>query len=158
VRFPVRPAFLLLAVLLALCLPACGDGDAGSVERITVSVAGLSIDAEVARTPEQRGLGLGFRESIAHSEGMLFVYEEAGPHSFWMRGMQFPLDFIWIDAARNVVDLTLDVPPPPPGTADEDLESLVPASRVQYVLEVNAGAVREGSVSIGDAVTFEPEP
>jgi len=158
VRFPVRAAFLLLALVPALLLAACGSGDADGVERITVSVAGLTIDAEVACTPEQRGLGLGFREAIGHGEGMLFVYDDANLASFWMRGMQFPLDFIWIDAERTVVDLTLDVPPPEPGTADEDLPRYVPAAPVRYVLEVNAGVVREGSVAIGDAVTFEPEP
>jgi len=139
-------------------LASCGGGNGDSLDHISITVAGLAIDAEVARTSDERGLGLGFRDELGHGAGMLFVYEEEGRHSFWMRGMRFPLDFIWIDAERTVVDLTLDVPAPEPGTADADLESIVPVAPVQYVLEVNAGVVREGSVSIGDAVTFDPEP
>lgn len=155
-RFVVA-GFLPVALFVALQFASCGS-DSGGVDRVTVSVGGLTIDAEVARTADERGLGLSSRDEIGHNEGMLFVYDEENPASFWMRGMRFPLDFIWIDGARNVVDLTVDVPPPEPGTPDGELESILPVTPVQYVLEVNAGLVREGSVSIGDAVTFDPEP
>jgi uncharacterized membrane protein (UPF0127 family) len=153
-----RAVLLLLPAMTALLLASCGGDDGNGLDHVTVSVAGVAVDAEVARTPDERGLGLGLRDALDHGAGMLFVYEEEGQHSFWMRGMRFPLDFIWIDAQRTVVDLTLDVPAPAAGTADADLESIVPIAPVRYVLEVNAGVVREGSVSIGDAVSFNPEP
>lgn len=90
-------------------------------------------------------------------EGMLFIFQSEGQHSFWMRGMLFPLDFIWISSDRSVVDITADVPAPAPGVPDGELPHYRPDQAVLYVLELNAGVVREAGVQIGDAVTFEPE-
>ncbi len=90
-------------------------------------------------------------------EGMLFIFPSEGQHSFWMGGMLFPLDFIWISSDRTVVDITVDVPSPEPGVPDGELPRYRPDQAVLYVLEVNAGVVREAGVQIGDTVTFEPE-
>ena len=90
-------------------------------------------------------------------EGMLFIFESEGQHSFWMRGMLFPLDFIWISGDRLIVDITMDVPPPEPGVPDGELPRYRSDHPVLYVLEVNAGVVREAGAQIGDLVTFEPE-
>ena len=145
----------LLLTALAVALGACGDG---ATERITVTTGGLTIDAEVVRSPADRSQGLGERDSLAPDEGMLFVFDEERVASFWMRGMRFPLDFIWIAANGTVVDLTEGVRPPGPGTEDSELALYKPGVPVLYVLEVNAGGVRQGGVQIGGAVTFEPEP
>ena len=126
------------------------------VERIGVRIDGLTVRAEMARTPEERGPGLGGRPSMPLDEGMLFIFESEGQHSFWMRGMLFPLDFIWISSDRTVVDIIVDVPVEP-GVPDGELPLYRSDQAVLYVLEVNAGVVREAGVQIGDAVTFEPE-
>ena len=111
----------------------------------------------MASTPEERGPGLGGRPSMPLDEGMLFIFQGEGQYSFWMRGMLFPLDFIWISSDRIVVDITVDVPTVEPGVPDGELPRYRPDQAVLYMLEVNAGVVREAGVQIGDAVTFEPE-
>ena len=133
--------------------PSVEDG----VERIEVRIGGLTVRAEMARTPEERGLGLGGRPAMRLDEGMLFIFQSEGQHSFWMRGMLFPLDFIWISSGRTVVDITAEVPPPEPGVPDGELPLYRSDQAVLYVLETNAGVVREAGIQIGDAVTFEPE-
>lgn len=150
----LRSAAVLLTTL-AVALGACGDG---GTERITVIAGGLTIDAEVVRSPADRSQGLGERDSLAADEGMLFVFDEERVVRFWMRHMRFPLDFIWIAANGTIVDLTEGVAPPEPGTEDSALPLYQPGMPVLYVLEVNAGGVRQGGVQIGGAVTFEPEP
>ncbi len=126
------------------------------IERIRVRIDGLTVRAEMARTPEERRLGLGGRPSMPLDEGMLFIFQSEGQHSFWMRGMLFPLDYIWISSDRVVVDITVDVPIEP-GVPDGGLPQYRPDQAVLHMLEVNAGVVREAGVQIGDAVTFEPE-
>lgn len=148
----------LAVVLLTLLAAAPGACDGGGTERITVTVAGLTIDAEVVRSAADRTQGLGGRESLAPDEGMLFVFDEERVVSFWMRGMRFPLDFVWIASDGTVADLTAGVPPPEPGTEDPALQLYQPSVPVRYVLEVNSGVLRQGGVQIGGAVTFEPEP
>lgn len=145
-------ALLTLVVLAASVASACGESDG-----VDVRVGGLTIEAEVARTTEERAQGLSGRDSLARDRGMLFIFEDDGRRGFWMRGMRFPLDFIWISAGGRVVDLTENVPPPSPGVKDADLQLYRPAGPVRYVLEVNAGVVRKEGIEVGDEVTFEPE-
>ena len=124
---------------------------------VEVRISALAINAEQARTAEEKAQGLSGRESLAGDAGMLFVYEEARQPAFYMRDMRLPLDFIWISAAGIVVDLTEDVPPPAPGTSVSDLPLYRPTTPIRYVLEVNAGVVRDAGVTVGDTVRFEPD-
>ena len=148
------PVALLLTLVAALgtLAAACTD-----TEGVNVRIDGLVIEAELARTPEERARGLSGRESLADDAGMLFVFQAEGQHAFWMRGMRFPLDFVWVSSARRVVDMTENVPPPAPGVPDANLPRYQPAEPVLYVLEVNAGVVREAGLQLGDLVTFEPD-
>lgn len=152
-----RPLLILLLVFGVALAVACGD-DAAPGGHVNVRIRDLTIDAEVADTPAERGPGLGGRDSLSRDAGMLFVHEDERPRTFWMRGMRFALDFVWISADRHVVELIENVPPPEPGTPDADLPTLRPDVAVQYVLEVNAGVVAEAGIAIGDEVSFEPEP
>lgn len=144
------PAALLLTV-------ACGTSGAG-MDHVEVRVGALAIDAEIARTVDERALGLGGRDEMARDAGMLFVYREEQVPGFWMHGMRFPLDFVWISSAGRVVDLTENVPRPSAGTPDTELDFYRPGAPVQFVLEVNAGVVSENGIEIGDEVNFDPQP
>src|SRR5262245_58509776 len=57
----------------------------------TIEVGDITIEAEVSDTGELRERGLGYRDGLDPGKGMLFVYEEPGPRSFWMKGMRFCL-------------------------------------------------------------------
>ncbi|MGB2695882.1 MAG: DUF192 domain-containing protein [Dehalococcoidia bacterium] len=144
--------------LVVSCRSDSGPSNVDGQERIEVRVGNLIIDAEVARTEQERQLGLGGRDQLARHGGMLFTFTEDARHTFWMRGMRFPLDFIWIAADGTVAEITANVPPPGAGTPDSDLQLLQPVVPVRYVLEVNAGVVAAGAVAVGDAVTFDPQP
>ena len=148
------PHRVLLGVLVALGLLAAACGGSEGFE---VHIGGLVVEAEVASTAEERSQGLSGRSSLPDDGGMLFVFQEEGQPGFWMRAMRFPLDFIWISRDGRVVDLTEDVPPPEPGVPDEELPFYRPDAPVLYVLEVNAGVIRQSGVQVGDVVTFKPD-
>jgi uncharacterized protein len=152
----VRYRRLALALLLTIVIPllACGSS---SPSRVEVRAGGLVVHAELARTPQERVAGLGNRDSLAKDAGMLFVFPSAQQPTFWMKDMRFPLDFVWISAEKRVVQVTENVPPPASGTPDSALQIYAPAGPVQFVLEVNAGAVARGGVQVGDIVSFQPE-
>ena len=74
-----------------------------------------------------------------------------------MKDMRFPLDFIWIGADCRVVDVTVEVPPPAPGTPNRELPTYRSSRPAAYTLEVNAGEVERHGVAIGDPVRFSPQ-
>ncbi len=116
-----------------------------------VRIGNNVIPVEVAVTNTEKEKGLGDRDSLAPSSGMLFVYDHKEPYVYWMKGMRFPLDFIWLDG-NIVVDLTANVPSPT--TASEEPVRVHPQVAVDKVLEVNAGVIQKLGIKTGDTVFF----
>lgn len=108
---------------------------------------------EIADTPEKRSQGLSRRKTLANNTGMLFVFEQAGIHSFWMKDMLFPLDFIWI-ANKQVVELSENVPKPI--NSLEQPKVVIPKQPIDMVIEVNAGFVKSNNIKVGNKVIFNP--
>ena len=76
---------------------------------------------------------------------MLFVFPQPAQHSFWMKDMNFPLDFIWIRNSR-VTQVSTHVP------ATQPPVTLAPDQPIDQVLEVNAGFIEKYGIKVGDAV------
>ncbi len=108
------------------------------------------IPVEVAVTPQEKSKGLGERDSLAADIGMLFPYDRKDRWQFWMKGMRFALDFIWIDGT-TVADITENVAAP---SGEINLPVYQPKVPVDKVLEVNAGLVKKYGIQIGDTVKF----
>lgn len=116
-----------------------------------VIINGHAFTVEVAVTNTEKQKGLSGRDSLASDSGMLFIYQSRDRYGFWMKGMRFPLDFIWIDG-NTVVDLSENIPAPAtPGEQPVEIAPKVPASKV---LEVNAGTIRRLGVHVGDTAQF----
>jgi uncharacterized protein len=142
----MRRILILLAAGIALV--ACGDDQQRSTAERVVQVGDASVLAEVADDPASRQRGLSGRDRLAAGEGMLFLLPDDSP-SFWMKGMRFPLDILWIRDGR-VVDVSADVPPP--GDSNAPLPTYSPDRPANRVLEVNAGWAAEHGIRRGDAV------
>lgn len=120
-----------------------------------LQINGNMIKVEIAASKEARKKGLGGRASLAESEGMLFIFDSLDKHPFWMKGLSFPLDFIWIKDTE-IVDILPDIPPPSPGQSDSTLPiytSKVPANKV---LEVKGGTAKKFNIKAGDLIKLIP--
>lgn len=121
------------------------------MKKALVRIGRQEFHAEVADNALSRVKGLSGRAALAQDEGMLFVFSLACRYSFWMKGMRFPLDIIWVRGDR-VVDISEDVHAPEPGSSIFKLRGLRPKAAVDKVLEVNAGLARKFGMRIGDRV------
>lgn len=120
--------------------------------RATVKFSEVTVEALVPLTPNLQRRGLAKRTGLGSREGMLFTYQQPSRYAFWMNGMLFPLDFIWINDNR-VVDLTVDVPTPLPDQTD--LPIYRPEFPITSMLEVAGGFAAANNIKIGDVVKIE---
>src|SRR5262245_38108277 len=97
----------LVAGLLATTLVSSA---APAVVPLTLP-SGKALSVEVMVNDEDRAMGRMFRPSLAADRGMLFVFEEAEFHGIWMKNCKFPIDIVWLDQERHVVDVADSVPP-----------------------------------------------
>ncbi|MEO1909117.1 MAG: DUF192 domain-containing protein, partial [Paracoccus sp. (in: a-proteobacteria)] len=84
---PSRLAAALLAALIFGPLPASAQGSCAkdlALIRLDDSQV-LEFDIEVVDTPASRAQGLMYRKDVPPGTGMLFIYEQPQPVSFWMR-------------------------------------------------------------------------
>ncbi len=115
-----------------------------------VKIGNAVLDIEVADTEEKRVKGLSGIDSMPENYGLLFVFNEVGIHKFWMKGVRFPLDFIWING-DTVVDITSNAEPPAVGQSDNLLPTYGSVA-VDKVLEVNGGIAAENNIKVGDKI------
>jgi uncharacterized protein len=111
----------------------------------------MTFHVELARTEAERAKGLGGHDPLGPEDGMLFVFAQAAPHAFWMKGMTFPLDIMWIEDGQ-VVHLEHDLPPSGPEETDATRPVFVPQAPARYVLEVNAGFAEAHGIGVGSPV------
>lgn len=111
------------------------------------SLEAISLDIEVAADEYERQTGLMHRSSLEENQGMLFIFEEESPRSFYMKNTYIPLDILFINAENKIVSFTENAEP-----ADEtSLPSNAPA---KYVLEINGGLIERWGLEAGDEISF----
>lgn len=137
---------IILAVIFSLAPTFC----AGNKFVQVFLPNGRAITAELAVTDYERARGLMYRERINPDQGMLFIFEVEGRHSFWMKNMVISIDILWLNKEKQIVHLEERVPPcerdPCPSYA-----SKIPA---MYVLELKAGSIQDHSLKKFDKLNF----
>jgi hypothetical protein len=106
-----------------------------------------SIDIEIAEGEYETQTGLMYRKSMQDDRGMLFIFEEETPRSFYMKNTEFSIDIIFINADKEVVSIQKEAKP-------LDQTSLPSAAPAKYVLEVNAGLSDKWTLEAGDKVNW----
>lgn len=135
-------AFTCAMPLLApLPAAAQGNGQPQSLPTVSLQAGMRNIVAMVAKTPEQRQIGLMYRKEMAAHEGMVFVFEQPNVQCFWMRNTPLPLSAAFVDDDGTIVNI-------------EDMSPLSDASHcskkpVRYVLEMNQGWFAKAHIKPG---------
>ena len=92
--------------------------------------------------------GLGGRNSLKRSDGMIFVFKNQEQHTIVMRDMEFPIDILWIKNSE-IVDIAPDVPAEP-GVEEGQLTRYQARLPSDIVVEFPAGVIKRDGIKIGD--------
>ena len=143
-------------VMSAILAGACGEENLHVVQRAAPRAEVIFRDkstvlVEIADTDEKRARGLMFRQTLAPSEGMIFVFDEPGFHPFWMKNTLIPLDMIWLDAEYRILSIAHSVPP----CKADPCPSYPHEGAATYVVEVVSGYARRHGLKVGDRVVVK---
>lgn len=103
---------------------------------------------DIADTEALREKGLSYREALSPNTGMLFIFDTSDTHKFWMKGMNFPIDIIWLDQDKKVVYIEHSLSPVTYPKA------FGPSTPTQYVIEIPAGDAGRLGLILGDIINF----
>ncbi len=113
----------------------------------TAEINGHSFSLHLARTSQEQEIGLSKYNQLDKDKGMLFIFPRKDYLAFWMKGMKFPIDIIFIQGDR-IVYIFQNVPV----ATDSALPTYTAKKQADKVLEINAGLVKEYGIKIGDRV------
>ena len=138
---------LLLCVLMLVSCVACASGEP------RVVLGGERFKVEIADTQQKQALGLMFRDSMPADEGMIFLFPNEAPRSFWMKNTRIPLDIMYFDKDLKMVSISANTPP----CRVSRCPSYPSSKPAMYVLELNAGTASELGVGPGDSLILDLE-
>ena len=108
----------------------------------------VSINIEIADTPQSRRMGLMNRELPDFSGGMLFIFKDVKPRNFWMRNTPTSLDMVFVDEDYGIVNIAKQTIP---------MSGQLYSSKgsAKYVVEVKAGFAEQYGIKEGSKIRWE---
>lgn len=150
-RLPLILRLLVLALLVCAAPGFALAPPQPTLPTIRLSIGATTVKAEVADEAHERNAGLMGRKELADGEGMLFVFPEPQPLSFWMRDTLIPLSIAYLNA-QGVIREIHDLKPLDETTRQSMFRDLV------YALEVPQGWFERNKILPGDRVVGLPAP
>lgn len=123
-----------------------------SPETKKVTVNNQTFTVEVVKTTKDQQVGLTKFDSLPQDKGMFFQFTDTANHVFWMRGMQFPIDIIFL-ADNTVVGIVENAPPAE--SSNNDIPTYGGNITSNAALEINAGLSKKYEIKKGDKITLE---
>jgi uncharacterized membrane protein (UPF0127 family) len=134
----------LILFLFASTVIACNE----NLPTSSIALNGYTLTVELAVTPSARACGLSHRSSLEEYRGMLFLYPNPRPLSFWMENTKIRLSIAFIDETGRILSIQKMVPM----EIEEKYQSPKP---VRYALEVNQGWFAKHNIAVGDVIDLE---
>lgn len=118
--------------------------------KVNISINNYTLLVDLSITFEQIILGLSNKNSIKENEGMLFVLNPSSRRGFWMKDMKFPIDIIWLNENKEIVNIKKSLEP-----CVTNCPVYYPDRESKYVLETVAGFADKQNLKVGDTIIFE---
>jgi hypothetical protein len=144
------PVPTVLPTSTAPVAAAAPTGAPAQANTIPLRIGTHTLEVELATTSAQRQRGLMYREDMPENGGMLFVFPNTRPLSFWMRNTPLPLSIAFLDEEKRIINIAQMQP-----FTTRSHQSAQPA---RYALEVHQGWFAEHGIEAGDVCLFHLPP
>ena len=141
-----------LCVTTALAAGGCGQSNSSpsGLPVVRMKVGAKNYYLEVANTAATRQQGLMRRDSMPDDHGMIFVFRDEEPLSFWMKNTRIPLLVVYVDHDGKVVS-TAHMKP-------YDETSTPSAGPAKYAIELNDDQDQASGVMAGQTLRIPELP
>lgn len=147
-RLAARSSLLAAAAFLG-AVAAAQTGPQPPLPTVRLTAGGMHvIQAEVAQSPQERMTGMMFRTEMPANAGMLFVFEYAAPHCFWMSNTLLPLSIAFLADDGTVINVDEMQP--------RSTMNHCAAQPVRYALEMNQGWFTKRGIKAGSRLQGGP--
>ena len=123
-----------------------------SFKKKTILVGDEKIMVELAESHAQLEHGLMFRRELKADTGMLFIFSDEQPRSFWMKNTFIPLSIGFFDHDKKLIDMQEMLP------VKSEMEVNPPtyqsAGAAKYALEMPAGWFNKKKIKIGAMLAY----
>lgn len=106
-----------------------------------------TLQTEIADTDSSRQRGLMERAPLTDEQAMLFVFDVAGPQTFWMANTPSALDIAFVAGDSTILNVAKYVRP-------NTTSGVSSEGAAKYVLEVRAGFADTYGMSRGDRIRW----
>lgn len=135
------------AFMLALALQSAPPASAAPLPHATLHAPKAILNVEVADTEPQREHGLMDRTVLAEHTGMVFIFEQDAPVTFWMKNTLVPLDMVFVGSDGVVRSVAARVPSTRHDTPDDRIPRRNGSAK--YVIELPSGEASSDGIKAG---------
>lgn len=104
-----------------------------------------SVEVAVADDDESRSQGLMDVFELPEDKGMIFIFENEQPRSFWMANTPLSLDILFVNADMEIIRIHRQ-------TSPYSMDNILSDGPAMYTIEVNAGYTQRHDIMEGMSV------
>lgn len=117
--------------------------------RSEVRVGSGIFNLQLATDEPARVQGLSGVDHLNPNGGLLMVFDTDSTWEIWMKDMKIPLDILWLNSDKKVIYVVKNASP-----QLSTNKVFKPTDKARYVIELNAGAIEQNNIKIGETALF----
>lgn len=146
---------VILAVILAISYSIVMNQEALETTEVKITQShgeNITLELKVFDTPSERIQGLQNVTELQY-DGAIFVYRDSATRSFWMKNTYIPLDMIFIDSEKNIINIEtaeteLDTP-------ESELTSYTSEEPARYVIEIESRKAQQENITTDSRIYID---
>lgn len=141
---------LFIITIIFILIICCNNKIFSAIKQTKIVQAKINnnlVSLEVVSSEKDKENGLMNRQSLNENQGMLFLFDKPQQVYFWMKNVNFPLDFLFIKK-NKIVTISSQVP-----VCKNNTCPIYPSIQpVDSVIELSAGFCSKYNIKVGQKI------